>query len=179
MPLYRYISSFNNRSIELSVLADEIFRLEVFDIIMLMKESKSDETPTADAVEDFLRSLSRIKPSVPSVDDEPEEVKYERLENLFNHYQDRLRKLGIIQSLLVGSSTTERLGYIWNVFTKDVVLKDTKEQAYHELGELIYQLEKSTAPILPLRISHVNPSKLDVLRKQCEEKGILTEVISL
>ncbi len=130
------------------------------------------DLPDGARLADYLDNWLRKIPQERIVSD----LDRQKIEELFEDYLLNIKALGIVKGVLFGSSSLERKGYIWNIFQQDFQLEDFSDPRFGELNLLGYRFEKDMVSLLPLRISHVNPSNLRRLIDQCEEKNINVEV---
>lgn len=127
-----------------------------------------DGARLADYLDSWLRKTSQDR-TVSDLD-------RQKIEKLYEDYLLNIKALGIVKGVVFGSRLGERQGYIWNIFQQDYQMRDFRDVRFGELNSLSYRLEKDMAGCLPLRIAHVNPSKLRELIDKCEEKNIEVEV---
>lgn len=108
-----------------------------------------------------------------------EEAVRSKVEKVLGCYLTEVEALRILSGVLIGSPRPgERRGYVWNIFGEDFSLREKPDPRFRELNRLIVQLEEDLSGLVPLRISHVNPSQLDEHRRRCAVQNIETELLS-
>ncbi len=103
-----------------------------------------------------------------------------QVETAVTAYLEDVQALNVVSGVLFGANPAQGGAYVWNVFAEDVSLRDDRDFApYENLNELARQLRRSMRGVVPLRVSHVNPSQVPALQEDCKRQKIQTELVPL
>ncbi|MDO8570647.1 MAG: hypothetical protein Q7R97_03630 [Candidatus Daviesbacteria bacterium] len=101
-----------------------------------------------------------------------------KIGNSLQKYLEEVEGLGVVSGVVVGSKDGEKGSYLWNILSEDLQIQQATNPAFYQLSQLAAQFYKDLSDIVPMRISNISPSKLEELKKRCNEQNIDLEIIS-
>lgn len=111
---------------------------------------------------------------VPIVSEHSEKEQDRLVAESWCNYLHALEEMGILSGVLIGERKGEEGAYMWNVFSNDFHFEADMEEAVDRLHRLMFDFETKMRAIIPLRMSSVNPSRLENLIRQCDKQEIDT-----
>lgn len=102
-----------------------------------------------------------------------------RIESALSSYIANIKNLGLIDTVILGIEHDESRAYIFHVLKEDIHLQDASDHRYAMLTRLGGQLQQTLLPEVPTRVSYVNPSRVDELRRECDRRKIDTLAVTL
>lgn len=103
----------------------------------------------------------------------------EEFERRVVEYLHEIKRLGIVDSVILGIDEKEACTYIVNVLKDDVDIATLTDPRYNDLSDLGGLLEEKLERILTLQVTYANPSKVNIVKSKMRAQGIKLECLKL
>jgi len=94
-------------------------------------------------------------------------------------YIESVRGIGSLEKIVMGASSVERTGFLWNVYPGEVTTAVTDRQAFNGVCRAVSEFEDNMSPLLPFEVYDLSVRDLPSVIESCREQNIDISVINL
>lgn len=96
-----------------------------------------------------------------------------------NEYIQRVSKLDLVSSFVLGADCGQRKGVLYAVFSEETAASRSTDRRYGDLTKAGVDLEDALSGLIKLRVSYVNRSKMRTLEHKLESQGLEVRTLTL